>query len=59
MTGVILNIINAILKVLNFIIKVLIFITERIIFTLYRGIGELLESAYKAGHRLIAGRLVR
>ncbi len=59
MTGIILNIINGALKVLNFIIKVLIFITERIFFTLYRGIGELLESAYKAGHRLIAERLVR
>jgi hypothetical protein len=59
MTGVILNIINGALKVVNFIIKVMIFLAERVLFTLYRGVGELLESAYKAGHRLIAERLVR
>jgi len=58
-TGVILNVINGVLKLINLLIKIAFFIIEKIIFTMYRGVGELLESAYKITHRLIAMRVAR
>ncbi len=58
-SGIILNIINGALKLVNALIKIAIFITEHIVFTFYRGIGEILESALKAGDRLVHGRVIR
>lgn len=59
MTGIILNIINGFLKFFNMLIKIVIFLAEKVLFTLYRGVGELIESAYKVTHRLVAQRVPR
>ncbi len=59
MSGIILNIVNGVLKLVNALIKISIFLVEHIFFTLYRGVGEILESSLKAGDRLVHGRVVR
>ncbi len=59
MSGIILNIVNGALKLVNALVKITVFFVEHIVFTFYRGIGEILESALKAGNRLVHGRVIR